>query len=207
MPDIDLSGLAAGAGPLEVWVLPALLGLGLASATGLRTFLPLLALALAAKFELFGVRLNEQMDWLVSIPAIAALGVATLVEFVGDKIPAVDHALDSLGFVARPVAGAVAAGSVFWGVDPLVAAVAGVVVGAPTALAFNTAKAGGRAASTATTAGLGNPILSLLEDILSLVTVALALLAPLLVPVLLVVMLLVVIRLTRRFRRRAPAPA
>ena len=33
---------------LQTWVLPALLGLGLASATGLRTFLPLLMLALAA---------------------------------------------------------------------------------------------------------------------------------------------------------------
>ncbi|RZJ40720.1 MAG: DUF4126 domain-containing protein, partial [Brevundimonas sp.] len=35
---------------MQTWVLPALLGLGLASATGLRTFLPLLMLALAARF-------------------------------------------------------------------------------------------------------------------------------------------------------------
>ena len=34
--------------------------------------LPLLMLALAARFELFDVRLIEQMDWLVSWPAIAA---------------------------------------------------------------------------------------------------------------------------------------
>ena len=73
MPDLDLSAVSAAAGPLQTWVLPALLGLGLASATGLRTFLPLLMLALAAKFEMFGVRLIDQMDWLVSWPAIAAL--------------------------------------------------------------------------------------------------------------------------------------
>ena len=45
MPDLDLSSVSAVAGPLQTWVLPALLGLGLASATGLRTFLPLLMLA------------------------------------------------------------------------------------------------------------------------------------------------------------------
>ena len=62
MPDLDLSSVSAAAGPLQTWVLPALLGLGLASATGLRTFLPLLMLALAARFEMFGVRLIDQME-------------------------------------------------------------------------------------------------------------------------------------------------
>ena len=69
MPEVDLEALGAAAGPMQVWILPALLGLGLASATGLRTFLPLLMLALAARFEVFGVQLIEQMDWLVSWPA------------------------------------------------------------------------------------------------------------------------------------------
>lgn len=208
MLDPDLNALAAGVGPLETWVLPALLGLGLASATGLRTFLPLLALALAARFELFGVRLNEEMEWLVSTPAVAALTVAAVAEFLGDKIPVVDHALDAVGTVARPLAGAVAAGAVFWSLDPTAAAVAGLIVGAPAALAFSTAKGGTRAASTATTGGLGNPVLSLLEDLLSVATVLLALLAPLLVPVLLIgllVLLLVVVRRFRRPRREQPA--
>lgn len=29
MPDLDLSSIGAAAGPLQTWVLPALLGLGL----------------------------------------------------------------------------------------------------------------------------------------------------------------------------------
>ena len=58
MPEVDMESLTAAVGPLQMWVLPALLGLGLASATGLRTFLPLLMLALAARFEVFGVRLS-----------------------------------------------------------------------------------------------------------------------------------------------------
>ena len=191
---------------LNTWVLPVLLGLGLASATGLRTFLPLLLLALAAKFEFAGVRLNEQMAWLAGWPAITALALAATVEFAGDKIPAVDHALNALGFVTRPVAGAVAAGSVFWGVDPMVAAMAGVIVGAPPALAFNAAQGGMRVASTATTGGLGNPLVSLVEDLLAVATVVLSLLAPILVPIFLVVLMVVVFRIGRRLQRRTAPP-
>jgi hypothetical protein len=201
--DWDAVGQGAGAavGPLQVWVLPALLGLGLASATGLRTFLPLLMLALAARFELFGVRLNEQMEWLVSMPAIAALGTAAVVEFVGDKVPFVDNALHGVGLFVRPVAAAVAAGSVFWALDPTAAAVAGVIVGAPTALAFTGAQGATRLGSSATTAGVANPFISLVEDVLSALTVFVAFLAPILVPVLLIVLAIVVFRLARRIRR------
>jgi hypothetical protein len=202
MPELDLSSVASAAGPLQIWVLPALLGLGLASATGLRTFLPLLMLALAARFELFGVQLIAPMDWLVSGPAIAALATATVAEFAGDKVPAIDHALNAIGYVTRPVAGAVAAGSVFWGVDPAAAALAGIIVGAPAALAFNAAQTGVRVGSTATTGGLGNPVVSLVEDVLAFGTVVVAFLAPVVIPIVLLVVAVVVIRLARRIGAR-----
>jgi len=202
MPALDLSSVSAAVGPLQTWVLPALLGLGLASATGLRTFLPLLMLALAARFEMFGVRLIDQMDWLVAWPAIAALATATVAEFAGDKVPAIDHALNAVGYVTRPVAGAVAAGSVFWGVDPAAAAIAGIIVGAPAALAFNAAQTGVRVGSTATTGGLGNPVVSLVEDFLAFMTVFIAFVAPILIPIVLVVLAIVVFRLARRIRDR-----
>lgn len=207
MPELDLDTVGATLGPLQVWVLPALLGLGLASATGLRTFLPLLMLALAAKFELFGVRLINQMEWIVSWPAIAALATAATAEFAGDKIPAVDHFLNAVGYVARPLAGAVAAGSVFWAVDPTAAAIAGVIVGAPAALAFNAAQTGARVTSTATTGGLGNPVVSFIEDLLAFLTVIVAFLAPIVIPIVLIVLAIVVFRLARRIRdRNQPRP-
>ncbi len=208
MSGFDLDAVGAAAGPLQTWVLPALLGLGLASATGLRTFLPMLMLAVAAKFELFGIRLIDQMDWLASWPAISTLAIATVVEFAGDKVPAIDHALNAVGYVTRPVAGAIAAGSVFWAVDPTAAAIAGVIVGAPAALAFNAAQTGVRATSTATTGGLGNPVVSFIEDALAFVTVILAFLAPIVVPVVLIVLAILVFRLARRIRdRNDPWPA
>ena len=201
----SLPDFGASAGLLQTWVLPALLGLGLASATGLRTFLPLLMLAIAARFGLFGITLNEHMSWLVSIPAIASLGVAAVVEFAGDKIPVLDHGLSVLGGFTRPVAGAIAAGSVFAGLDPTTAAIAGVIVGAPTALAFTAAQGGTRLASTATTGGLGNPILSFIEDVLSFFTVLLAFVAPILIPVVMIVVAVLVFRLANRLRERPAA--
>lgn len=207
MSGFDLDTVGAAAGPLQTWVLPALLGLGLASATGLRTFLPMLMLAVAAKFELFGIRLIDQMDWLASWPAISALAIATVAEFAGDKVPAIDHALNAVGYVTRPVAGAIAAGSVFWAVDPTAAAIAGVIVGAPAALAFNAAQTGARVTSTATTGGLGNPLVSFIEDALAFLTVILAFLAPIVVPVVLIVLAILVFRLARRIRDRGESPA
>lgn len=199
---MDPATLTSASGAFETWIMPVLLGLGLASATGLRTFLPLLMLAVAARFGLFGVELNDQMAWLGSLPAISALGIAAAFEFAGDKIPVVDHALNVVGAFTRPIAGALAAASVFAGLDPTTAAIAGVIVGAPTAFAFNAAQGGTRLASTVTTGGLGNPVLSFIDDALAFFTVMVAFVLPILIPVILVILIVVLIRLARRFRRR-----
>lgn len=205
MDGLDWSGLAgqtgAAAEPLQVWVLPALLGLGLASATGFRTFLPLLMLAVAARFELFGIQLNEHFAWLGSMTAIGALGLAATAEFLGDKIPVVDHALNAVGWVTRPLAAALAAGGLFWALDPTAAAIAGLIVGAPVALAFTGAQGAARLTSTATTGGVLNPVVSLVEDALAIGTVILTFLAPILVPILLIVLLVVIFWLGRSVRR------
>src|SRR5207249_10561296 len=81
--------------------------------------------------------------------ALILFGVATVVEILGDKIPAVDHTLDALSTVLRPAAGSLLAASVLWRVpDPLTALALGVAVGAPTALVPHAAKSTLRATST-----------------------------------------------------------
>ena len=164
-----------------------LLGLGLAASSGLNTFLPLLVLALAAKMQLFGVQLNGSFAWLASDVALGTLGVAAFAEIIGDKVPTVDHALDVIGTVARPAAGALAAASVFHNSDPAMATLLGLIIGAPAAFSFHAAKAGTRATSTVGTMGLLNPALSFFEDMAAIILIFTALLAPLLVPVFLVI--------------------
>ena len=126
-----------------------------------------------------------------STAALAALSVATVVELAADKIPFVDHALSAVGTVTRPAAGALAAAAAFSGLDPTTAAVAGLIIGAPTALAVHSAQATTRVASTAMTGGLGNPLVSIVEDVAAFGGAVLALAAPLLVPLVLLIVGLV----------------
>jgi len=161
-------------------------------------------LAGAAHFQLFGINLNGSFAWLGSEAALIALGIAAFVEIVGDKIPVVDHALDVVGTAARPVAGTLAAASVFKNADPTTAALAGLIIGAPTAFGFHAAKAGTRAASSATTLGFGNPILSFIEDIVSVSLVLIAFLVPWLVPVLLLLLFLVMWKVYKKVRQHLP---
>jgi uncharacterized membrane protein len=178
--------------------LPALaLAIALAASAGLRAWLPLL---LAGGLARLGVLdLGPTFSFLGSNKALVLFGVATVIELVGDKVPAVDHALDVIGTPLRPAAGALLAASVLGTVsDPLTAMVLGTAVGAPTALVPHAAKAALRTVSTTLTGGLANPVLSLLEDALSLVTFALAVLVPVLVVVLTAITFFIALRLLRR---------
>ena len=184
-----------------------LLGLGLSASTGLNTFLPLLLLAAAAKFQIAGITLGEKFEWLSSDVAIIVLIVACIAELIADKIPAVDHFLDSAGTFVRPLAGATAAASVLYDIDPMVAALVGIMMGAPTSLGFHTLKAGTRVASSATTFGCANPFISVLEDVFSLFLSIIAIFAPVIVPIVLGLFILVLWKLMKRIRAGAPATA
>jgi hypothetical protein len=186
---------------METWVLPALLGLGLAASAGLKTFVPLLVMAVAARFHLFGVNLAAPFAWLGSTGALVGLGVATIVELAADKIPFVDHALSLAGTFVRPAAGAFVAAAAFSHADPATAAIAGLIVGAPAALAVHSVQATTRVASTATTGGIANPVFSVVEDLAAFGGSILALAVPVLVPLVLLIAALAVWRLSGRARR------
>jgi len=185
--------------------LPALaLAIALAASAGLRAWLPLL---LAGGLARLGVLdLGPSFQFLASTKALVLFGAATAIEIVGDKIPAVDHALDVVGTPLRPAAGALLAASVLGTVtDPLTSLVVGTAVGAPSALMPHAVKSAVRGASTTLTGGIANPALSFVEDAISLVTFILAVLVPLLVVALLGVTLYLASRWIRR--RRVPSPA
>jgi uncharacterized membrane protein len=178
-----------------------LLGLGLSASTGLNTFLPLLLLSAAARFHIAGITLGAKFDWLTSDAAMIALIIACVLELVADKIPAVDHFLDTAGTFVRPVAGALASASVLTGIDPMVAAIVGIIIGAPTSLGMHTLKAGTRVASSATTFGCANPVISIIEDVISFALSVLAIFIPFLVPFALAALVWLLWRAMQRFRR------
>jgi len=174
-------------------------GIAIAAACGLRAFLPLLALGLAARFGWF--HLKPGTEWLAGDLALWALGIATVLELVSDKVPLVDHALDAVGTVLRPAAAWLGAFAMLQGWGSPWAQLAALVLGAG-ALAVHGVKAKTRLTSTAFTAGHASPLLSVLEDSGALALIAAAVLAPLVALGLVFVLVLVVLRWRRR---RSPA--
>lgn len=188
--------------PVSTFVMALFLGLGLAASAGLNAFLPLLLLGAAARFHVVpGLALNGSFTWLTSDVALIVLIVASIIEIVADKIPAVDHALHAAGVIIRPLAATLAAASVLKGLDPAVAALVGLVIGAPTSFGFHALKSGTRVASSATTLGCANPVISLFEDAVSFVMAAAAILLPIAVPLILAAVVIAAWLVMRRMRR------
>jgi len=176
-------------------------GIGLAACAGLRAFLPLFIVGLAGRLE--WIPLTGKFEFLASTPALIVFGVAVLAEFLADKVPVVDHFLDSIQAFVKPIVGAVLAASVLAELTPLQASVLGLVTGGTVAGAIHLTKANLRLVSSATTAGLGNPVLSVIEDLGALLGSVMALIVPLLLVLLLVGVLIGVWSFIRRVRRRA----
>jgi len=181
------------------------LAIALAACAGLRAWLPLLLAGLLARVG--WLELGDAFGFLASNRALAIFGVATLLETLADKIPSLDHALDALSTPLRPAAGALlAAAAIGHIMDPLPALVLGTAVGAPAALVPHAAKSVLRGVSTTLTAGLANPVLSLIEDGLALLLFVLAVVVPLVVVLLLVAATVLMARRLLR-RRSVPRPA
>lgn len=184
-------------------IVPSLaMGIGLAACAGIRAWLPLLMVGGLARWGI--IELGPSFQFIAGNRALILFGVATVIEILADKVPAVDHALDSLSTVLRPAAGSLLAASVLWQVsDPLTALALGVAVGAPTSLVPHAAKSLLRAASTTFTGGLANPFISILEDLMTVALFVLTVLVPVVVAAVLVLIGLLV---ARRLVRRTPAP-
>jgi hypothetical protein len=174
-------------------------GFVLAACTGIRAFLPLFLLGVAGL--LFGG------DWQTSGSLVILLGVAVALELAADKIPAVDHALDVVGLVLKPLLGGFIAyvlqdASYTGGLIsiPLPVTIAISLAGAAAAFAVHLIKAKLRLLSSALTVGVASPIISVIEDCAAFAVVVLCIVAPLLAGVVVLVLAIVVARLISRLR-------
>ena len=175
-----------------------LAGLGLSGAAGLNAWLPLFAGALLHRLDV--VELAEPFDTLSTTTGLIVLGLAFVADLVGDKVPAVDHVLHAIGTVVHPVAGAIAFTGPA-GAETDLGVLATAPAGALVAGSLHAARAAVRPLSTAGTAGLGNPVLSLVEDALSALLSLLALLVPVLAVVVLAGLVAALVAGWRRMRR------
>jgi hypothetical protein len=171
---------------------------GLSSAAGLNAYLPLLIVGLTARYTDL-ITLSEPWNALENPWVIGVLGVLLAIEMTVDKIPAVDTVNDVIHTVVRPAAGAIlfaSSSNVISDVNPALALVCGLLV----AGGVHAAKATARPVITASTGGLGNPVVSLLEDIVSAITTIVSIVLPALAAV--VILVVLVLFLWWFFRRR-----
>jgi len=175
-------------------VLSVGIGVGLAAATGMRVFLPLLVLGIAARSE--WITLAGGFEWISSVPAIAAFAVAAIIEVGAYYTPFIDNFLDVVAGPFAVIAGVVMNAAVITDLPPFVRWSVAIIAGGTAAGVVHTVTSVVRLKSSALTAGLGNPVVSTLEWLGALATSLLAIIAPILA-ILLVGLLLVVFAMRR----------
>ncbi len=180
------------------------LGVGLAAATGLRLFLPMLVVSVAAYTG--HLPLSDNFAWLATLPAVILLSVAALVEILAYYIPGLDNLLDTLATPAAFVAGTIISAAVITDLPPMVKWAAAIIAGGGIAGLTQTTTAVLRAKSTMFTGTLGNPVIATTEFGGSLLVSLMALAAPLFTLLAIVVLLWLAFRWLRQISRR-PSPS
>ena len=187
-----------------------MIGLALSAACGLRVFVPLLVLSIAAKVGVLA--LGTSLGWIGSSEAIIAFSVATVLEIAAYKVPWLDHALDTVASPAAMMAGTIVSASqigAISGVSPLVQWSCALIVGGGIAGLMQTGSVSTRVASTVVTGGIANPFISVIQSVLAVVMSVLAVFVPVLAIVLIAIMLcgagLVVFWIARMRRSRRVA--
>jgi hypothetical protein len=136
---------------------------------------------------------------------LAALIVLLAVEVVVDKIAGADHVNDAVQTFVRPATGAAL---MLLTTDEELSRLGDVLLGGGLAGGVHAAKAAGRGAVSLSTLGLGNPVVSTIEDVVaalsSVVAIAIPALVLLVIPA---IATLLAWLIWRRRRRPAGGPA
>ena len=194
---------------------------GLAFASGLNAYLPLLSFALSVRWlHLYTV--STHFAFITQNWFIAALIILTLLDFIADKFPLIDHIWNAVHTFVSPIAGAVVAvvasshalpvthitavtshsgsGAAVVALSaipiPGVGLLVILIIGGLLAALSHTTKATARVVSTITTAGFLSMVLSLVEDVLVFIVILLSLFAS---TIMLILLALFVLALAPRY--------
>ena len=188
-------------------IMALLVGVGLAAASGLRVFVPLFITSLIASgnVDMFSevdvqAMLGDQ-DWLANPWVTLVLGIATVLEIGSYYIPWLDNALDFVATPAALVAGTFITGAMMPEMmgDGSFKWIMATIAGGGTSGLFQGASVIVRGGSTATTGGIGNPVVSTVELVGSVLTTVLAIVVPLIGAVLVLILMYLALRTLYRF--------
>ncbi|RNA61176.1 DUF4126 domain-containing protein [Chryseobacterium nematophagum] len=186
--------------PYLPYIISAFIGLGLAAATGFRVFLPMFAVSLASYFH--WIPMNEQFEWLASIPSLITTGTATVIEILAYYIPFIDNLLDTLSIPMATIAGSILFASQFTELGTFFQWALALIAGGGTAATISSGFAGIRAASAVTTGGLGNPIVGTTETAGAGIMSFLAMITPIIAGICTIILIISVFILGRNAWRK-----
>lgn len=191
--------IIAGSG-FEIFLSIAL-GIGLAAACGFRVFVPFLVMSVAAQAGY--LQLASGWEWIGSMPALIAFGIASILEIVAYYVPWLDNFLDTVATPAAVVAGVVATASVISGMSPFLTWTLAAIAGGGVAGVIQSGTVLMRSISSMTTMGMGNFAVSTSELAGSFFISVLAFLLPIFTLILVIFLMIWTWRRLRR--RRVPA--
>lgn len=174
---------------------------GLSASAGLNAYIPLLVVSLLARFTNL-IELAEPWNTLESWWVIGILAVLGTVEMVADKVPAVDDVNNAIQTFIRPVAGALlfaSSAKTITDVNPVLSMVCGLLVAGSVHAAKSLVA---RPIVEVSTAGVGVPIVSALEDVIAMIISVLAVA----LPILMVIVVFLMIWVTASFIKRIKKP-
>lgn len=179
---------------------------GLGIGAGINAYATLLVFGLLARWQPSMFH-DELAKFFASTPVLIVVAILYGIEFVADKVPTIDHVWDVIHTFIRPVAGALVAFAAVSNQIPRGAVIIATILAGGVALGAHATKATLRGASTLSTAGAANPILSLIEDVFAFASALIAILLPWLVLVVIAVVTVFFIVLYRRVRTAQPPNA
>lgn len=180
-------------------IISIFLGIGLSAAVGFRVFLPLLILSLSGFYDV--IPLNENWQWAGSLTAVIILGIATLIEIFGYYIPWVDNLLDTIAIPLATLAGTAVMVATVTDLEPVMTWALAIIAGGGTAAAIKGNTSAARLTSTATTAGVANPVIATLETGTSIIMSILSIFLPILAFVLVLILFFVIFRVYKKLRK------
>lgn len=180
-------------------IISIFLGIGLAASVGFRIFLPLFALSLASYFNIW--ELNENWQWIGSMTALIILGVATIVEIFAYFIPYIDNLLDTIAVPLAAIAGIAVMVSTVADLSQEVTWALAIIAGGGTAAVISGTSGATRLASTATTAGVANPVVSTVETGTALVTSVVSIFLPIVGFVLVLIIVFIIFKIYKKIKR------
>lgn len=174
---------------------------GLSASAGLNAYIPLLVVSLLARFTNL-IQLDGRWAALESWWMIGLLAVLGLIEFVADKVPAVDQVNDAIQTFIRPVAGAIlfaSSAKAITDIHPVLSMACGLLVAGSVHAAKSLVA---RPTVEVTTAGLGVPVMSGLEDIIATIVSVLSVALPLLMVVFVFLMIWLISAIFSRRKKK-----